>query len=164
MTIILCAINDETGEVLNRDGSVAGKVGCDWMQITDKLPESGKPVLVACGKKVLRAAYAAKFSLAEDNWGFWNDGDGADYNEADDMTYWPEGWYEWNEHEECHWMLQDLPTHWMPLPVLAASKVDLSGCEVKVPELWVNHGSRLEDMTHNDVVKAVIDQMPKVKK
>ena len=26
MTIILCAINNETGEVLNRDGSVAGKV------------------------------------------------------------------------------------------------------------------------------------------
>ena len=26
MTVILCAINSETGEVLNRDGSVAGKV------------------------------------------------------------------------------------------------------------------------------------------
>lgn len=26
MTIIFCAINKETGEVLNRDGSVAGKV------------------------------------------------------------------------------------------------------------------------------------------
>jgi hypothetical protein len=70
-----------------------------WIPITDSLPKSGKPVLVACGKRVLRAAHAAKFALSEDDWGYWNDGDGADYNEANDTTYWPEGWYEWNERE-----------------------------------------------------------------
>lgn len=87
-----------------------------WIPITDSLPESGKPVLVACGKKVLRAAHAAKFALDEDNWGRWNDGEGADYNAADDTTYWPEGWCEWNEHEEIHWQVESEPTHWMPLP------------------------------------------------
>lgn len=87
-----------------------------WIPITDKLPKSGKPVLVACGKKVLRAAHAGKFALSEEDWGSWNDGEGADYNEEDDTTYWPVGWYEWNEHEECHWQLDSEPTHWMPLP------------------------------------------------
>lgn len=58
----------------------------DWIPITDSIPESGKPVLVACGKKVLRAAHAGKFALDEENWGWWNDGEGADYNEATDTT------------------------------------------------------------------------------
>ena len=91
----------------------------EWIPVADSLPESGKPVLVACGKTVLRAAYAAKFTLSEDDWGYWNDGDGAEYSEADDTTYWPEGWYEWNECEEVHWALPgNSVTHWMPLPKL----------------------------------------------
>ena len=98
----------------------------DWIAVTDHLPGSGMPVLVACGKKVLRAAHAAKFALSEDDWGYWNDGEGADYNEADDTTYWPEGWYEWNEQEETHWAItDDLVTHWMRLP--KAPNVELTG-------------------------------------
>lgn len=88
----------------------------DWIPVTDRLPESGKPVLVACGKKVIRSAHAGKFALAEDDWGYFNDGEGSDYNEANDTTYWPEGWYEWNEWEETHWQLDTEPTYWMPLP------------------------------------------------
>jgi hypothetical protein len=87
-----------------------------WTPVTDRLPESGKPVLVACGKKVLRAVYAAKHALDDENWKWWTDGDGSDYDETTDKTYWPEGWYEWNEYEECHWGLDTAPTHWMPLP------------------------------------------------
>ena len=88
-----------------------------WIPVEDGLPESGKPVLAAVGKKVLRAAHAAKFALSEEDWGWWNDGEGADYNEANDTTYWPEGWYEWNEYEETHWAVSDHPvTHWMQMP------------------------------------------------
>jgi hypothetical protein len=87
-----------------------------WIPVTDRLPESGKPVLVACDKKVLRAVYAAKYSLDEENWKWWTDGDGSDYDEITDKTYWPEGWYEWNEHEEYYFTLKKEPTHWMPLP------------------------------------------------
>jgi hypothetical protein len=89
---------------------------CTWTPVTDRLPESGKPVLVACGKKVLRAAYAAKHALDEENFGWWNDGECIDYDETTGKTYWHEGWYEWNEYEEYHWALDTAPTHWMPLP------------------------------------------------
>lgn len=87
----------------------------EWIAVTDRLPEGGKPVLVSYGKKVLRAAHAGKFELDEENWG-WDDSSTGDYNESTDMTYWPEGWYEWNEYEEVHWKLNPEPTHWMPLP------------------------------------------------
>jgi hypothetical protein len=26
-----------------------------------------------------------------------------DYDEITDIAYWPEGWREWNEREECRW-------------------------------------------------------------
>lgn len=91
----------------------------NWQPI-ETAPSKGTPVLVVYGKKVLRAAQAKKFELDEENYGYFNDGEGADYNEANDTYYWPEGWYEWNETEECHWMLDNEPTHWMPLPAAPA--------------------------------------------
>ena len=86
-----------------------------WLRSEDRLPEPGKPVLVACGKQVMRAVHAPKFTLSEDQWGEFLP-DGGEYDEATDATYWPEGWYEWNQHEETHWQLDSDPTHWMPLP------------------------------------------------
>ena len=87
-----------------------------WIPVTERLPSGGTPVLVACGRKVLRATHAGKLELDEEDWGLFNDGDGGDYDEAEDMSYWPEGWYEWNESDETHWALDTEPTHWMPLP------------------------------------------------
>lgn len=90
-----------------------------WISVEDRLPVSGMPVLVACGRQILRAAHAAKFEVDEDNYGYFNDGDDADYDEVTDTTYWPEGWYEWNQYEEIHWAIVDHPvTHWMLLPNL----------------------------------------------
>ena len=43
--------------------------------------------------------------------------------------------------------------------MLSASRVDLTKAEVNLPERWVNHGSRLEDMTHNEVIDAITEQM-----
>ena len=106
---------EQTNEAACGGSGLTAELG-GWIAVTDQIPKSGMPVLVACGKKVLRAAHAAKFALSEDDWGYWNDGDGADYNDADDTTYWPEGWYEWNEQEETHWQLDHEPTYWMPLP------------------------------------------------
>ena len=86
-----------------------------WQPIQTALPQPGQPVLVACGTHVIRAAHAPKFALSEDLWGEFLP-DGGEYDEATDTTYWPEGWYEWNHHEETHWQLDKEPTHWMPLP------------------------------------------------
>ena len=88
----------------------------NWIPVTERLPKGGEPVLIWTGKQVLRAAHAGKFELSKENWGWWNDDEGADYNEADDTTYWPEGWYEWNRYEKIHWQVGAEVTHWMPLP------------------------------------------------
>ena len=86
-----------------------------WVPVAERLPEPGMAVLVVCGKQVMRAAHAPKFTLSEDQWGSFEP-DGGEYDEGTDATYWPEGWYEWNHHEETHWQLDSEPTHWMPLP------------------------------------------------
>lgn len=85
-----------------------------WIPTKDRLPTPGIPVLVACGKLVLRAAHAQRFTLEvgiDDKFP-----DGGDYNEEADEYYLPEGWYEWNGFEETHWQLSNKPEFWMPLP------------------------------------------------
>jgi hypothetical protein len=90
-----------------------------WISVEDRMPEPGLPVLVSVGKHVLRAAHAPKFTLNTDTWGDFEP-DGGEYDEASDACYWPEGWYEWNLHEEVHWALDEAPTHWQPLPAAPA--------------------------------------------
>lgn len=85
-----------------------------WIPVSERLPEC-VPVLVAFTddfgrSKVARACWAAKHTLEA------GDFDGvADYDKAADEYYCPEGWYEWNEFEETHWLMNGV-THWMPLP------------------------------------------------
>jgi len=89
-----------------------------WIETKDKMPEYGVPVLVfvqgVYGNKTrrLRASYAAKHTQEQSELA---DGD-ADYDEATDEYYCPEGWYETNEFEEVHWRVEGEVTHWMPLP------------------------------------------------
>ena len=46
-----------------------------------------------------------------------SDEDMEDYQgQLDEGGYWPEGWYESNEHEETSWCVDETVTHWMPLP------------------------------------------------
>lgn len=93
MTIILCAINDETGEVLNRDGSVAGKV----------VPPNTTPAMVD--------AYLSANHL------YW---------QAQDCI--PRPADKWCNGTPSGATAQSYKA------MLAASNIDLSGCEVKVPE------------------------------
>lgn len=97
----------------------------NWIPVGDRLPEPMKPVLIAfleCGRSksvVARACWApAKHANCDD----WPYEEGAEYDEETDAFYWPEGWYEWNQQEECHWMLRGVITHWMPLPELPSAK------------------------------------------
>lgn len=86
-----------------------------WVPVAEHLPATGTPVLLDIGKRLpIRAMWAAKHTVeappeqVDIDWG--------DYDEATDTYYSPEGWYEWNEYEECHWFVHDVPRAWMALP------------------------------------------------
>lgn len=89
-----------------------------WISVDKRLPESGTPVLLDIGKKFpIRAMWAAKHTVeaspeCADDW--------AEYDEATDTYYCPEGWYEWNQNEETHWAVNETPRAWMPLPAFKA--------------------------------------------
>ncbi|MDP2255450.1 MAG: DUF551 domain-containing protein [Polaromonas sp.] len=91
-----------------------------WISIDKQLPAPATPVLVTRGKKVLRACHAPKFTLSEDAFGEFEPK--GEYDPVTDMSYWPEGWYEWNENEETHWALDSAPSHWQALPAPADAK------------------------------------------
>lgn len=94
-----------------------------WISVKDRLPESGKSVLASCqirlmnGKNkyyVCEAMYTAPKTVSA---GAYDDFD-ADYDEATDTYYYPEGWWEkihnWDEYSNV--VIADFVTHWMPLP------------------------------------------------
>ncbi len=83
-----------------------------WVPVAERLPEPGTPVLLDIGKRFpIRAMWAAKHTVEAPPEQF-----DVDYDETTDTYYSPEGWYEWNEHEECHWFVRDAPRAWMALP------------------------------------------------
>ena len=88
-----------------------GMVG-GWIALPGALPEPGVPVLLDIGKKYpIRALWAAKHTVEAAD----DDTDWAEYDEATETYYCPEGWYEWNEHEEIHWAVTETPRAWAPL-------------------------------------------------
>lgn len=90
--------------------------GRGWVNLPGQLPEPGKPVLLDIGKKhPIRAMWAAKHTVeAHDE----ADADWGEYDEAADTLYCPEGWYEWNDHEEVHWAVTETPRAWRELPAV----------------------------------------------
>lgn len=90
-----------------------------WQSVAKEMPKPCKAVLAsatyaATGKSYTsRAMWVPKFFKSCDDWDYEGD---SEYNEENDTEYWPEGWYEWNNHEEMHWRISDPVTHWMPLP------------------------------------------------
>lgn len=85
-----------------------------WTRLPGALPKPGTPVLLDIGKEFpIRAMWAAKHTLEvgmDDDSGF------GEYDETTDTYYCPEGWYEWNEHEDVHWRVDKTPRAWAPLP------------------------------------------------
>ena len=106
----------QSTEVVERDG---------WISVEDRLPPPNTKVLafytnrVGKGRRVA-AERIAKFTVeaSEDCWG-----DDADYDEATDQYYSPEGWYEcvdnWDELAYL-FINEGKVTHWMPLPAAPA--------------------------------------------
>lgn len=90
-----------------------------WTDVAQGLPETQTPVLLDIGRKYpIRAMWVAAKTLPV---GGGDDDDFGEYVEDDDEWYCPEGWYEWNEHEDRHWSVSAKPLRWMPLPVAAAT-------------------------------------------
>jgi len=77
------------------------------------LPEPHKSVIVVIkhpngNSHWARAQWVPKYTL-EDCGGYEGD---SDYNGEDDNYYWPEGWYEWNQNEDVHWMFSENIIGW----------------------------------------------------
>jgi hypothetical protein len=98
--------------------------GAGWISVDERMPEPGMPVLLDIGKKYpIRAMWAPAKTLEASN-----DSDAVgDYDEATDTYYCPEGWYEWNQHEETHWFVTETPRAWAPLPLPAPPASDAKG-------------------------------------
>lgn len=88
-------------------------VAAGWVKLPGQLPEPGKPVLLDIGKKFpIRAMWAAKHTVEAAD----DDTDWAEYDETTETYYAPEGWYEWNQHEETNWAVTETPRAWCELP------------------------------------------------
>lgn len=104
------------GAILASDEAVAAQPS-GWISVEAEMPEPGVAVLLDIGSKTpIRAMWAAKHTVkahedAEPGW--------CDYDESTDAYYCPEGWYEWNEHEDVHWEVSATPRAWMRLPAQA---------------------------------------------
>ena len=102
-------------------GGVGALVGApaqpvaQWVPVSERLPEPGEAVLLDIGMQTpIRALWAAKHTVETHD----DDGEWGEYNEDDDAYYCPEGWYEWNEYEECHFAVdKGAPVAWMELPL-----------------------------------------------
>ena len=94
-----------------------------WIPVSERLPESGVHVLVACemdgqyrnGQYVCDGFYADRYTHKVEN----TDYDIAcEYCEEEDEYYLWQGWYEviknWDDYNSV--VIGDTVTHWMPLP------------------------------------------------
>ena len=94
-----------------------------WIPVSERLPESGVHVLVACemrgqycsGRYVCDGFYAK--ANTQPSYGY-PDECVVEYSEEDDEYYLIEGWYEvvknWDDYGSI--VIDDFVTHWMPLP------------------------------------------------
>lgn len=100
--------------------------------------------------------WVKEHSISTEDWEFHG---AEDYNESDDKYYWPEGWYEWNEMEEVHWMCKDV-LFWTELPIYDKSelKTRIKPVDTKTVDA-VEFAEWLKVNNHELKLDSDIDQM-----
>lgn len=97
----------------------------DWISVKDRLPKAEVAVIVLTVsdngyKTITTAMYEnGKVSTDDSTW-FWYEID-FDYDEDNDRYLIPEGWWEYrhfNPDEVYNNSIDDVVTHWMPMPML----------------------------------------------
>lgn len=87
-----------------------------WVPVAEWLPVPKTPVLAwvmyRTTGRVLRAMYVPKLTVGGSN----EEAMDMDHSEGSDQYFLPEGWYEWNDFDECHWRIVDEVTHWRMMP------------------------------------------------
>ena len=108
------------GLTVQREARCTNDLLC-WRPIDDEA-KSGKKRLLSllneAGKRrTIVGFWVNKFSIEDDS----DEYEHGDFNEADEIYYWGEGWYESIESSDeysCCYAIKTV-THWMPLPKFA---------------------------------------------
>lgn len=93
-----------------------------WISVDQAMPKSGKTVVVSqvnsYGKQqVISASYCPAMTWEAQPWDSdWVTEDWCDYDEENDLYYYPEGWYEFGYEMDTWHRISATVTHWMPLP------------------------------------------------
>lgn len=103
----------------------------EWISVKDRLPEPETEVLIRAEREynrkthsIITTAMYEDGTISEDDscW-FWNELDGyGTYDEEKDCYRIPQGWWEYrhyNQDDSYSNMVDDVVTHWMPLPDFA---------------------------------------------
>lgn len=103
-----------------------------WIPVTERLPEPEAEVVILAERKTYSFKWKGVTTHHIVTTGMYEDGskntensvyvwetDGFEYDEELDAYIIPEGWWEWKHYigDECHnYAIDDVVTHWMPLP------------------------------------------------
>lgn len=87
-----------------------------WISVSDRKPANEQQVLCLFPDRNAKMRVCKRveaFSISTENQPFEGD---AEYSEADDLNYWPAGWYCYEDGMELWMDTNSNPTHWMELP------------------------------------------------
>jgi hypothetical protein len=91
-----------------------------WFSVDNAMPKPGKAVVVSqvngYGRRnVITACYLPRMNWEVESWEC-DEEEWCDYDEEEDIYYYPEGWYEFGYEMDTYHHISATVTHWMPLP------------------------------------------------
>tara|TARA_R100001086_G_scaffold108115_1_gene54596 strand:+ start:1914 stop:2318 length:405 start_codon:yes stop_codon:yes gene_type:complete len=91
-----------------------------WISIDNAMPKPGKAVIVSHvsrhgRRNVITACYFPRMNWEVMSWEC-DEEEWCDYDEEEDIYYYPEGWYEFGYEMDTYHHISATVTHWIPLP------------------------------------------------